>query len=273
MEGNTQGRGRGRGQNQDRGRGRGRGGPGQNTGPPTLYGRGATNRNFQNTLSSTSSANTYNPSFRGRGRGQGRGRNNTHGRGSPHARGDYPTVPSHSSIHPSTPVSIILKADQPTGHRVHGIVSDILTRGDHPRGVKVRLRDGRVGRVQALCSLATGEEGERVAGGPGAGLGRDGEGGSVGRGGAGGSARMVGGRIERDIRENDEYFYDEERRKEEVSGGWLAALEEADRRHAGGNTNSGGNVGGAVEVARCPVCGDFQGDERAVAFHVEGHFT
>ncbi|KAF2785995.1 hypothetical protein K505DRAFT_192181, partial [Melanomma pulvis-pyrius CBS 109.77] len=65
-----------------------------------------------------------------------------------------PHVPPISALRPGTPVAIILKADQPTGHRVYGIVADLLTRGDHPRGVKVRLRDGRVGRVQKVVEEA-----------------------------------------------------------------------------------------------------------------------
>ncbi|CCG82896.1 protein of unknown function [Taphrina deformans PYCC 5710] len=59
-------------------------------------------------------------------------------------------VPSHASIHRGSLVSIVLKADQGTGRQVTGQVSDLLTRGNHPRGVKVRLLDGRVGRVQSL---------------------------------------------------------------------------------------------------------------------------
>ena len=48
-------------------------------------------------------------------------------------------------------VDIVLKKDQPTGKFTHGKVKDILT-GDsfHPRGVKVRLEDGQVGRVQKI---------------------------------------------------------------------------------------------------------------------------
>lgn len=179
-------------------------------------------------------------------------------------------MPPHSSLHPGTPVSIILKVDQPTGHRVQGIVSELLTRGDHPRGVKVRLRDGRVGRVQAVCSMEEGESGEALVGGVGAGLGRDGDG-----GGGRATERMVGGRVERDVRENDEWVYDEERRREEVGdGGLFAALDEADRRHEAGRGGQYGDVGGrSGEIATCPVCGEFEGDERAVAFHVEGHFV
>ena len=49
-------------------------------------------------------------------------------------------------------VSVILKEDQPTGRQVQGIVEDVLTQHDHPRGVKVLLMDGRVGRVQEVLN-------------------------------------------------------------------------------------------------------------------------
>jgi len=61
-------------------------------------------------------------------------------------------VPRHNQIKPGTIVSIVLKADQRTGRQVQGTVQQLLTRGDHPRGVKVRLADGRIGRVQQLVS-------------------------------------------------------------------------------------------------------------------------
>jgi uncharacterized repeat protein (TIGR03833 family) len=48
-------------------------------------------------------------------------------------------------------VYIILKKDQRTGKRTLGVVKDILTRSSHhPHGIKVRLEDGRVGRVQEV---------------------------------------------------------------------------------------------------------------------------
>jgi uncharacterized repeat protein (TIGR03833 family) len=54
-------------------------------------------------------------------------------------------------IHPGLKVSIVLKADQRTGRRTEGVVQDILTNSAfHPHGIKVRLRDGRVGRVQEI---------------------------------------------------------------------------------------------------------------------------
>ena len=64
-------------------------------------------------------------------------------------------VPRRAQLAPGTAVSIVLKQDQRTGKQVQGIVSDILTRGDHHRGVKVRLRDGRVGRAQSLVGSST----------------------------------------------------------------------------------------------------------------------
>ena len=48
-------------------------------------------------------------------------------------------------------VEIVLKADQGTGKLTHGIVAEILTSSvSHPRGIKVRLKDGQVGRVQKI---------------------------------------------------------------------------------------------------------------------------
>lgn len=181
-------------------------------------------------------------------------------------------VPAYAALAEGTPVSLVLKIDQPTGRQVCGIVSELLTRGDHPRGVKVRLRDGRVGRVQRVVGEREGLAGEEGAGGVGANLGRDGE-----NGGARGGVARGGFKHERDVREDDEYLYDEGR----VAGrdlGFFSQLEEADRRHqesvsVGVERGAGGGGGSEGEIAVCPVCGEFEGDERAVAFHVEGHFA
>lgn len=64
----------------------------------------------------------------------------------------HPPVPTISQVIPGAAVNIVLKADQPTGRTVQGVVRDVLTRGNHPRGIKVRLADGRVGRVQTMAS-------------------------------------------------------------------------------------------------------------------------
>lgn len=48
-------------------------------------------------------------------------------------------------------VYVVLKKDQRSGKKSKGIVKDFLTRSSfHPHGIKVRLEDGRVGRVQEI---------------------------------------------------------------------------------------------------------------------------
>jgi uncharacterized repeat protein (TIGR03833 family) len=48
-------------------------------------------------------------------------------------------------------VEIVLKADQRTGTLTRGIVAEILTNSSsHPHGIKVRLKDGQVGRVKNI---------------------------------------------------------------------------------------------------------------------------
>nr|OQO31055.1 hypothetical protein B0A51_03762 [Rachicladosporium sp. CCFEE 5018] len=64
------------------------------------------------------------------------------------------SVPNVQQVTRGAAVSIILKEDQPTGREVQGTVQDLLTRGNHPRGIKVRLADGRVGRVQKMSGAA-----------------------------------------------------------------------------------------------------------------------
>lgn len=56
-----------------------------------------------------------------------------------------------SSIKAGIMVDIVLKEDQRTGKRTRGIVKDILTNSaKHPHGIKVRLEEGQVGRVQEI---------------------------------------------------------------------------------------------------------------------------
>jgi len=48
-------------------------------------------------------------------------------------------------------VKIVLKQHQRTGTLTEGIVKEILTSSPtHPHGIKVRLTDGKVGRVQVI---------------------------------------------------------------------------------------------------------------------------
>ena len=62
------------------------------------------------------------------------------------------SVPRMSQLRQGTAVNVVLKADQPTGKLTAGTIADFLTRGDHPRGIKVRLSDGKIGRVQSVAS-------------------------------------------------------------------------------------------------------------------------
>jgi uncharacterized repeat protein (TIGR03833 family) len=56
-----------------------------------------------------------------------------------------------ADIKPGMLVSIILKKDQASGKRTEGIVKAILTSSPtHTRGIKVKLTDGQVGRVQEI---------------------------------------------------------------------------------------------------------------------------
>lgn len=58
---------------------------------------------------------------------------------------------NRSNITPGITVNIVLKQDQRTGKLTKGIVKDILTNSSsHPHGIKVRLQDGQVGRVQEI---------------------------------------------------------------------------------------------------------------------------
>ena len=55
------------------------------------------------------------------------------------------------NIHVGSAVAIVLKKDQPTGALTWGRVAEILTNSpSHPHGIKVRLSDGSVGRVQQI---------------------------------------------------------------------------------------------------------------------------
>lgn len=48
-------------------------------------------------------------------------------------------------------VSIVEKQNQRSGQLSEGLVQDILTKSsNHPHGIKVRLEDGKVGRVKEL---------------------------------------------------------------------------------------------------------------------------
>ncbi|KAJ5274065.1 hypothetical protein N7478_009190 [Penicillium angulare] len=183
-------------------------------------------------------------------------------------------VPPSRSISHGTLVNIILKADQPTGRTVSGTVDELLTRGDHPRGVKVRLTDGRVGRVQSLRSAdeptdSTQDEAE----GREEGIQLKTEGGD-----------MTGGRYNhftaRDMRLDgpeepsseplglDMYIRPPKGKKR----GGKTRTEQNSNERDNGMLDTTAIPQATTETASCPVCGVFEGDEAAVAHHVARHF-
>ena len=60
---------------------------------------------------------------------------------------------NRNDVRPGLRVAIVLKQDQRTGKQTIGIVKDLLTNSNfHPHGIKVRLTDGQVGRVQEILA-------------------------------------------------------------------------------------------------------------------------
>ena len=55
-----------------------------------------------------------------------------------------------SNIQLGMAVEIVLKKDQHSGKTTKGVVKNILTKSSfHPHGIKVRLEDGQVGRIDS----------------------------------------------------------------------------------------------------------------------------
>ncbi|KAH6965373.1 hypothetical protein EDB82DRAFT_512364 [Fusarium venenatum] len=149
------------------------------------------------------------------------------------------TVPKVHQVIPGASVFIILKEDQPTGEETKGIVQDVLTRGNHPRGIKVRLRDGQVGRVQRMgntseATPAPSDEPRAQA--------------------ASSSSRFT--MRYTDVRQDDEFATGPPPRS---LADFIPDFEES-------STNAP-NAG--VETVKCPFCDKFEGDEVAVTHHID----
>jgi uncharacterized repeat protein (TIGR03833 family) len=60
---------------------------------------------------------------------------------------------NRASVRIGATVEIVQKQDQATGKKTRGVVAEILTSSAfHPHGIKVRLRDGKVGRVARVLN-------------------------------------------------------------------------------------------------------------------------
>lgn len=212
----------------------------------------------------------------------------------------HPPVPTTASVLPGAAVHIVLKADQPTGRTVQGVVRDVLTRGNHPRGIKVRLADGRVGRVQSMASSSTaasgsgsGSTGGIVEGMQDASIDNDDQDGGAFLGEQGSSSSYHsevrprrggrrGGRGGGRFRGYGEAEEHDELPSQQI--GLDAYVKEAKPRRKGkGNNTSTANEEPSNDhenrdppvssaVVTCPVCGAFEGDEAAVSHHVASHF-
>ena len=153
-------------------------------------------------------------------------------------------MPTSQQVIPGAAVSIVLKADQPTGLEVQGIVKDLLSRGDHPKGIKVRLQDGRIGRVQRM---ATGNVeatiGQRSTSRP---------------------ARTQNS--ETRVRKQQNVVENPELPPSRTLADFITAF--------GGDdvpARPGVQSEGSYPTAKCPICGLFEGDEAAVSHHVQEH--
>lgn len=63
------------------------------------------------------------------------------------------SVEKREDIKPGLMVDVVQKADQASGRLTRGEVAEILTNSAfHPRGIKVRLVGGEVGRVQEIIN-------------------------------------------------------------------------------------------------------------------------
>ena len=190
-------------------------------------------------------------------------------------------VPRTHQVIPGALVNIVLKAVQRTGRQVRGTVAHVLTRGDHHRGIKVRLVDGRVGRVQSMVPGTDGDlsmqsstssyatdnpsfsppitptpEATRVPGGDRR------------------RPRYRGARLEEPLDVAPEqidlgaYIIPSRRKGGDKKG---ANVSQASRAENSSNNNSQ-ELDVTSAVVTCPVCGAFEGDETAVAHHVAEHF-
>ncbi|GAB7358384.1 hypothetical protein MBLNU230_g2454t1 [Neophaeotheca triangularis] len=156
-----------------------------------------------------------------------------------------PNLPTTQQVIPGAAVSIVLKEDQPTGNEVQGYVKDLLTRGNHPRGIKVRLQDGRVGRVQRMSSGSTVTSAIAAM--------------SHVQNAAATSARPAQF-ASRDARLDGEFPEGPPPRS-------LADFLPPDSPIVGGDADQ--RVESSVATVKCPICGKFEGDEVAVSHHVE----
>ncbi|KAI2620730.1 hypothetical protein GGS26DRAFT_306984 [Hypomontagnella submonticulosa] len=198
----------------------------------------------------------------------------------------YHSVPTTNEVIPGAFVNIVLKADQRTGREVSGTVRDVLTKGNHPRGIKVRLADGRIGRVQSIASSlssasSSGPSNAALAGSPTPPTGETTD--PLNRAtphAHGRRSRYRDARHEEPLEAAPEqadlsaYIVPAKRQGKKKKN--QQGINEPDSSARGEDISNSHEINPNVDVvsatATCPVCGAFEGDETAVAHHVAGHF-
>lgn len=116
------------------------------------------------------------------------------------------------------------------------MVQDVLTKGNHPRGIKVRLTDGQVGRVQRMVAVpqeASGTAGSTTT-----------------------STRFT--HRYTDVR-NDEY----------PEGPPPRSLADFFPEEPVSTNTAQGPALGEEQTVKCPFCEAFEGDEMAVSYHID----
>ena len=175
-------------------------------------------------------------------------------------------VPSTAQVRPGADVSIVLKKDQPTGRQVQGKVQDVLTSGNHPRGIKVRLTDGRIGRVQRMDTT-----------GSAVGVPQQSDSQTIYQP----DPRSAGGQAPFRSHQFKSKYNDmrlEDKPEEPPSQYDLSAFVVKQAKPKKNKRGAATQPAPVSELelestAKCPVCGVFEGNEAAVAHHVESHFA
>ncbi|KAI0011234.1 hypothetical protein F4779DRAFT_234329 [Xylariaceae sp. FL0662B] len=195
-------------------------------------------------------------------------------------------VPRTTEVIPGADVSIVLKADQRTGREVQGTVQNVLTRGDHHRGIKVRLTDGRIGRVQSVASRSSTSSspatGSPLPENPTSHAGEQ----ATRANGAASHQHGIPPRY-RDIRLDGHLepppeqidlaaYIVPSKRKGKGKGKKAPSVNPSNDSATGDAASHISKSDVAAEApsttATCPVCGVFEGDEAAVSHHVAEHF-
>ncbi|KAI8628181.1 hypothetical protein F5Y19DRAFT_144451 [Xylariaceae sp. FL1651] len=196
-------------------------------------------------------------------------------------------VPKTHEVIPGAHVNIILKVDQPTGRQVRGTVRDVLTRGDHHRGIKVRLTDGRIGRVQSIVLQVGGDSATQPSlsspfmNGPspppiGIHPFPDNVRPSQGQGSRSRHRDVrLDGMLDVAPEQMDlgAYIVPSRRKRKGRKGADANQPDEAAGLENGSKSNNNEvepNI--ATAVTTCPVCEAFEGDETAIAHHIAEHF-